>query len=187
MKSSLVSRTTARPVNIVQPNTTMNSARPLKNVFNKAHSTVRRPINNNAAFKNSNFNIVKDKNVNVGRPKAVVNTARPKVVVNAFQGNHVNVVKASACWVWKQKTKIQVSDGLGRQKILIFLPYVQSNPQQDLKELKGQKEAKTVKKPTRNERDKKKSEETARNQSRISPIQQERKSKVKIMKSKDQE
>ncbi|GJT25850.1 putative ribonuclease H-like domain-containing protein [Tanacetum coccineum] len=106
MKSSLVSLTTARPVNIVQPNTTMNSARPLTNVFNKAHSTVRRPINNNAAFKNSNFNIVKDKNVNVGRPKAVVNTARPKVVVNAFQGNHVNVVKASACWVWKQKTKV---------------------------------------------------------------------------------
>ncbi|GKE95343.1 G-type lectin S-receptor-like serine/threonine-protein kinase isoform X2, partial [Tanacetum coccineum] len=37
-----------------------------------------------------------------------------------------------------------------------------------LKGLKGQKEAKTVKKPTRNERDKKKSEETAKDQSRIS-------------------
>ncbi|GJW19376.1 ribonuclease H-like domain-containing protein [Tanacetum coccineum] len=117
MKSSLVSLTTARPGNIAQPNTTMNSARPLTNVFNKAHSTVRRPINNNAAFKNSNFNqrvtIVKDKNVNAARPKVVVNTARPKVVVNAFQGNHVNVVKASACWVWKQKTKIQEKGVIG--------------------------------------------------------------------------
>ncbi|GJW55350.1 hypothetical protein Tco_0099435 [Tanacetum coccineum] len=51
---------------------------------------------------------------------------------------------------------------------------------------KGQKEAKTSQKPTRNERDKKKSEETAKDQSRISPTQQERNSKPK-MKSKDQE
>ncbi|GKE50299.1 hypothetical protein Tco_1481557, partial [Tanacetum coccineum] len=46
------------------------------------------------------------------------------------------------------------------------------------KGLQGQKEAKTVKKPTRNERDKKKSEETAKDQSRISPTQQERQSKI---------
>ncbi|GJR89158.1 hypothetical protein Tco_0213169 [Tanacetum coccineum] len=62
------------------------------------------------AFKNSNFNqrvnTVKDKNVNTVRPKAVVNAARPKVVVNAVKGNNVNVVKASACWVWKPKTKV---------------------------------------------------------------------------------
>ncbi|GJT55562.1 hypothetical protein Tco_0990616 [Tanacetum coccineum] len=30
-----------------------------------------------------------------------VNTARPKVVVNAVRTNRVNVVKASACWVWR--------------------------------------------------------------------------------------
>ncbi|GJY94777.1 putative ribonuclease H-like domain-containing protein [Tanacetum coccineum] len=35
-----------------------------------------------------------------------VNTARPKVVVNAVMGNNVNAVKASACWVWKPKTKV---------------------------------------------------------------------------------
>ncbi|GJW36940.1 putative ribonuclease H-like domain-containing protein [Tanacetum coccineum] len=39
MRSSLVSLTTARPVNIAQPRTTVNSARPMTNVFNKAHST----------------------------------------------------------------------------------------------------------------------------------------------------
>ncbi|GKA40167.1 reverse transcriptase domain-containing protein, partial [Tanacetum coccineum] len=30
-----------------------------------------------------------------------VNTARPKVVVNVVTTNQVNVVKASACWVWR--------------------------------------------------------------------------------------
>ncbi|GJV48450.1 putative ribonuclease H-like domain-containing protein [Tanacetum coccineum] len=45
-------------------------------------------------------------------PKAVlmrsgkVNTARPKAVLNVVKGNHVNVVKASACWVWKPKNKV---------------------------------------------------------------------------------
>ncbi|GKB91319.1 hypothetical protein Tco_0963591 [Tanacetum coccineum] len=32
--------------------------------------------------------------------------ARPKAVVNVVKGNNVNVVKASACWVWKPKTKV---------------------------------------------------------------------------------
>ncbi|GJW64001.1 hypothetical protein Tco_0115885 [Tanacetum coccineum] len=55
--------------------------------------------------------------VNTVRGKNV-NTARPKAVVNVVQGNNVNVVKALACW-------IQVSDGLGPQKKLIFLSNVQ--------------------------------------------------------------
>ncbi|GJX63279.1 hypothetical protein Tco_0296179 [Tanacetum coccineum] len=51
-------------------------------------------------------NTIKDKNVNTVRPKAVVNVARPKPVVNDVKGNNVNVVKASAYWVWKPKTKV---------------------------------------------------------------------------------
>ncbi|GJW74345.1 hypothetical protein Tco_0133715 [Tanacetum coccineum] len=90
----------------------------MTNVFNKVHSTVRRSINNKTTTKNSNFNqrvnTVKDINVNVARPKVVVNTAKPKAVLNAVKGNDVNDVKASACWVWKPKTK--------------------GNPQQDLEE-----------------------------------------------------
>ncbi|GKA79814.1 hypothetical protein Tco_0786410 [Tanacetum coccineum] len=82
----------------------------MTNVFNKAHSTVRRPINKNKAFKNSIFNqrvnTVKDKNINIVRPKAVVNAARPKAVVNVVKGNNVNTVKASSCWVWKLKNKV---------------------------------------------------------------------------------
>ncbi|GJW86132.1 ribonuclease H-like domain-containing protein [Tanacetum coccineum] len=107
MRSGLVSLTNARPINTAQPRTTVNSARPITNVFNKAHLTVRRPINNKTKTKNNNFNqmvnIVKDINVNATRPKAIVNTARPKAVVNtakpkavlnAVNGNQVKVVKA---------------------------------------------------------------------------------------------
>ncbi|GKE07951.1 hypothetical protein Tco_1411502, partial [Tanacetum coccineum] len=91
MRSGLVSVTTTRPVNTAQPKTTVNSARPMTNIFNKAHSTVRRPINNRTTTKNSNLNqrvsTVSGKNVNTARPKAVVNVARPKAVPNAVKGN----------------------------------------------------------------------------------------------------
>ncbi|GJZ40619.1 hypothetical protein Tco_0587505 [Tanacetum coccineum] len=101
MRSGLVSLTTGRPVNTAQQRSIVNSARPMTNVFNKAHSTVRRPIKNKTATKNSNFNhgvnIVKDKNVNIVKPKAVLNVVK---------GNRVNDVKASAYWVWKPNTKV---------------------------------------------------------------------------------
>ncbi|GJT05277.1 putative ribonuclease H-like domain-containing protein [Tanacetum coccineum] len=64
MRSGLVSLTTARPFNIAQPRTTVNSERLMTNVFNK--------------------------NVNTARPKAVVNVARPKAVLNAVKGNQGN-------------------------------------------------------------------------------------------------
>ncbi|GKC94708.1 hypothetical protein Tco_1160150 [Tanacetum coccineum] len=86
MRSGLISLTTPKLVNTTQPKITVNSERPMTNVFNKAHSTVRRPINNKTTTKNSNFNqrvnIVSDKNVNTARPKAVVNTVKPKAVLN---------------------------------------------------------------------------------------------------------
>ncbi|GKC00835.1 hypothetical protein Tco_0986971, partial [Tanacetum coccineum] len=110
MRSGLVSLTTAKPVNTAQPKSTVNSARLMTNVFNKAYSTVRRPINNKTTTKNSNFNqgvnTVKDKNVNNARPKAIVNTAKLKAVLNAVKGNQINAVKALACWVYKPKTKV---------------------------------------------------------------------------------
>ncbi|GJZ39462.1 putative ribonuclease H-like domain-containing protein [Tanacetum coccineum] len=110
MKSGLVSLNTARQVNTAHPKITVNSARPMTNLSKLAHLTVKWLIQKNTTFKNSNFNqrvnIVKDKNVNTVRPKAVVNAARPKAVVNAVKGNNVNAVKASACWGWKPKTKV---------------------------------------------------------------------------------
>ncbi|GJT02178.1 putative ribonuclease H-like domain-containing protein [Tanacetum coccineum] len=76
----------------------------------RAHSTVKWPIHKNTTFKNSNFNqrvnTVKDKKFNTARPKEVVNATRPKAVVNAVKGNNINVVKASAYWVWKPKIKV---------------------------------------------------------------------------------
>ncbi|GKA83639.1 hypothetical protein Tco_0805234 [Tanacetum coccineum] len=102
MRSGLVSLATARPVNTAQPRTIVKSARPMTNVFNKAHSTVRRSINNKTKTKNSNFNKrvnnVSRKNVNTVRLKAVVNIAKPKSILNAIKGNQVNAVKASAYW-----------------------------------------------------------------------------------------
>ncbi|GKE67498.1 putative ribonuclease H-like domain-containing protein [Tanacetum coccineum] len=101
IKSGLVSVNTARQVNIDHLKTTVNAARPMSYLSKTAHSIVKRPIYKDTAFKNSNFNqrvnTVKDKNVNAARQKAVV---------NAVKGNNVNAVKASACWVWKPKTKV---------------------------------------------------------------------------------
>ncbi|GJX75187.1 putative ribonuclease H-like domain-containing protein [Tanacetum coccineum] len=92
---------TARQVNIAHSKTTVNAARPKSHFSKTEHSIVKRPIHKKTTFKNSNFNqrvnTVKDKNVNVARPKAVI---------NAVKRNQVNVVKASACWVWKLKTKV---------------------------------------------------------------------------------
>ncbi|GJV84961.1 retrovirus-related pol polyprotein from transposon TNT 1-94 [Tanacetum coccineum] len=124
MKSGLVSVNTARQVNATHSKITMNSARPMTNLSKLAHSTVKWPIHKNTTFKNSNFNHkvnnVKDKNVNTDKPKAVVNDAKPKAVVNAVKGNNVNA--------------IQVSDGLGSQKKLIFLSNVQGNLQLDVQD-----------------------------------------------------
>ncbi|GKC98692.1 ribonuclease H-like domain-containing protein, partial [Tanacetum coccineum] len=58
--------------------------------------------------------------VNAVRLRVAINTAMPKAVLKAVMGNMVNVV--------------QVSNGLGPQKRLIFLPYVQGNPKKDLQE-----------------------------------------------------
>ncbi|GJR89580.1 hypothetical protein Tco_0213591 [Tanacetum coccineum] len=101
MKSGLVSVNTARQVNVAHSKTIVNAARPISYLFKIAHSTVKRPIHKNTAFKNTNIN----QRVNTARDKKF-NTARPKVVVNVVKGNNFNVVKALACWVWKPKTKV---------------------------------------------------------------------------------
>ncbi|GJY32113.1 hypothetical protein Tco_0415608 [Tanacetum coccineum] len=108
-RSGLISVNTARPVNTVQPRTAVNNAGPMKNVINNAYSTARRPFNKITAANNSNFT----KKVNTVK-RTRVNTTRPKAVLSAIKENKGNVVKASACWVWRPKYK--------------------GNPQQDLKD-----------------------------------------------------
>ncbi|GJZ05726.1 ribonuclease H-like domain-containing protein [Tanacetum coccineum] len=86
MKSGLRSLNTARHVTTAHPKTTVYSARP-----------------------NQNVNTAKGK-FYTARPKAF-NTAKPNsAVVNAVRENQVNVVKASACWVWRP-TKFNKDQG----------------------------------------------------------------------------
>ncbi|GJZ24961.1 hypothetical protein Tco_0562420 [Tanacetum coccineum] len=92
---------TARQVNTAHSKTIVNAARPMSYLSKTAHSTVKRPIHKNTAFKNSNIN----QRVNTVRGKKF-NTARPKAVVNVVKGNNFNAVKALACWVWKPKHKV---------------------------------------------------------------------------------
>ncbi|GJS30606.1 putative ribonuclease H-like domain-containing protein [Tanacetum coccineum] len=88
-------------VNTVQSRTIVNNAGPMKNVINNAYSTAKRPFNKITTANNSNFT----KNVNTVKGTSV-NTARPKAVISVVKGNKGNVVKASACWVWRPKHKI---------------------------------------------------------------------------------
>ncbi|GJZ71882.1 hypothetical protein Tco_0635733, partial [Tanacetum coccineum] len=100
-KSGLVSVNSARQVNAAYLKITVNVARPMSYLSKTAYSTVKRPIYKNTSFKNSNIN----QRVNTARDTNF-NTARLKEVVNAVKGNIFNVVKASACWVWKPKHKV---------------------------------------------------------------------------------
>ncbi|GJW54268.1 putative ribonuclease H-like domain-containing protein [Tanacetum coccineum] len=92
---------TSRPVNTVQPRTTVDNVGPMKNVINNAYSTARWPFNKITVANNNNFT----KKVNVVKGTRV-NTARPKIVLSAVKENKGNVVKASACWVWRPKHKV---------------------------------------------------------------------------------
>ncbi|GKA39723.1 hypothetical protein Tco_0732274 [Tanacetum coccineum] len=110
-----------RLVNIVQPRTAMNNAGPMKIFINNAYSTARRPFNKITAANNSNFT----KKVNIVK-RTRVNIARPKAVLSAVKGNKGNVVKASACWVWRPKHKVldHVSRFYGYQMSFKYFDYV---------------------------------------------------------------
>ncbi|GKD45243.1 hypothetical protein Tco_1269888 [Tanacetum coccineum] len=137
-RSDPISLNAARPVNIVQPRTAVNNTGPMKNVINNAYSIARRPFNKITAANNNNFNkrvnTVNDKNVNAARPNAVVNTARLKAVLSAVKGNKGNVVKASACWVWRLKYKVLDHVYRNNGASMSFKIFDYGNPQQDLKD-----------------------------------------------------
>ncbi|GJT80047.1 putative ribonuclease H-like domain-containing protein, partial [Tanacetum coccineum] len=104
MKTGLKPLNIARPVNTAYPKTTVYSARPMSCFSKLAQSTVKRPYQSRTALTNKNFNqkvnTAKEK-VYTAKPKSV-NIARPtSALVNAVRANQFNVVKASACWVWR--------------------------------------------------------------------------------------
>nr|GEW94836.1 hypothetical protein [Tanacetum cinerariifolium] len=93
-----VSVSTARRVNTATSRPNVNNALPTTYSYFKAHSPVRRPFNKKSAAKINNFN----EKVNTAKVNNVT-TAGPKAVVSATAGNRNNVVKSSACWIWRPK------------------------------------------------------------------------------------
>nr|GEV86948.1 ribonuclease H-like domain-containing protein [Tanacetum cinerariifolium] len=118
-----------RPINIAYPRSTVNGARPVSNVFNKAHSQVKRPFNKFTTNKNSTYN------PKVNTVKGNVTTIGSKAVVRNKKGNEANAVKASASWIWRPKqkvldhvsrhngTKAYINAGQAKKKIVSGLQY----------------------------------------------------------------
>nr|GEW75933.1 hypothetical protein [Tanacetum cinerariifolium] len=117
---------TARQVSTAHPKSTVNAAREMTYLVKSVHSSVKKPIYKKTTFNNSNVN----QKFNTVRSKTV-NTARPKAVVNAVLG-HFNVVKASACWVWKSKTKVIDHVFKNNSASITLKKFDYGNPQQDL-------------------------------------------------------
>ncbi|GJS91215.1 hypothetical protein Tco_0773851 [Tanacetum coccineum] len=96
-----VSNSTARYVNTAASRPTVNGAKPSSNVFHKSHSSVKRTIYQRTTPKNSDF---KEK-VNTAKVNNIT-TGGTKAVVSAVQGHEENVVKSSACWIWRPTGKV---------------------------------------------------------------------------------
>ncbi|GJR53926.1 putative ribonuclease H-like domain-containing protein, partial [Tanacetum coccineum] len=119
---------TARPVYTAQPKPTVHSARSMSHFFKQAQSTDQRPFYKKTALTNRYFH----QNVNTVmghcytvRPRAI-NTARLYTApVNAVRTKRVNVVKTSACWVWRPTRPNSASLVFKRNN------YINGKPQQD--------------------------------------------------------
>nr|GEZ58200.1 hypothetical protein [Tanacetum cinerariifolium] len=92
---------TSRHVNTAASRPNVNSALPKTYSYFKAHSPVRRPFNKKSAAKTNNFN-EKVNNAKVNN----VTTIGPKALVSAAEENRNNVVKSSACWIWRPKGNV---------------------------------------------------------------------------------
>ncbi|GKC59660.1 ribonuclease H-like domain-containing protein [Tanacetum coccineum] len=129
MKTSLKTFNTTRTVNTAHPKSIVFSAKPILCFLKTSQSTVRRPFESKTALSNKRFtrnvNTAKAQAVNTARPKTV-KTAKPNsAVVNAVRVNQANVVKASACWVWRPIKPNGASITLKKQN------YIDGKPQQD--------------------------------------------------------
>ncbi|GJR12444.1 ribonuclease H-like domain-containing protein [Tanacetum coccineum] len=126
--SSRAAVNTARPINTAYPKPTVNCASPSSNVFNRAHSHVRRPFNKFTTDKNINFN------EKVNNVKGNVTTVGPKAVVSDNKGHETNVVKASACWVCRPKQKVLDHVSRHNGASMNFKRFDYGNPQLELQE-----------------------------------------------------
>nr|GEU56582.1 hypothetical protein [Tanacetum cinerariifolium] len=92
----------ARPINIVASKPLVNVAKPRQNSLQTTHSLSRGPFYQQTTLKNRNLN----NNVNAAKANSV-NTAKGNKVTSAVGNQRINVVKSSACWVWRPKIKVQ--------------------------------------------------------------------------------
>ncbi|GJR56334.1 putative ribonuclease H-like domain-containing protein [Tanacetum coccineum] len=123
-----VSVNTARPINIAYPKPRVNCARPASNVFNRAHSHVRRPFNMFTTNKRSNLN------EKVNTVKGNITTVGPEAVVSDKKGNEANAFKASACCVWRPKQKVLDHVSRHNGASMNFKRFDYGNPQLELQE-----------------------------------------------------
>ncbi|GKE81586.1 ribonuclease H-like domain-containing protein, partial [Tanacetum coccineum] len=92
---------TAKHVNTAASKPRVNAGSPTKYSYFKAHSPLRRPFNQKSTVKTNNFN----EKVYTAKVNNVT-TARPEVVVKTVEGKRENVVKSSACWIWRPAGKV---------------------------------------------------------------------------------
>ncbi|GJW86078.1 putative ribonuclease H-like domain-containing protein [Tanacetum coccineum] len=90
---------TAMHVNTAAPKSKVNDALTKTYSYSKAHSPLRRPFNQKSAAKTNNKNVYTTKVNNV-------TTTGPEVVVTTAEGKRENVVKSSACWIWRPTGKV---------------------------------------------------------------------------------
>ncbi|GJZ85812.1 putative ribonuclease H-like domain-containing protein [Tanacetum coccineum] len=91
-KSGLIPVSAARPINTVVHKPFANVAKPRTNVFQKAHSSLRRPFYQQTVLKNRNLS-------------NQVNTANV-ISINTVGKQGINAVKPTAYWAWRPKVKM---------------------------------------------------------------------------------
>ncbi|GJZ06706.1 putative ribonuclease H-like domain-containing protein [Tanacetum coccineum] len=117
----------ARPINTAAPKLFVNAAKTKPNVFQKAHSLSKRPFNQQTTLNNRSLN----NKINTAKIN-YVNTAKGKRVKSAVGKQGINVVKSSACWVWRPRNIVDhISKNSGSY---ICKPFDYGDPQVALKD-----------------------------------------------------
>ncbi|GJU97943.1 ribonuclease H-like domain-containing protein [Tanacetum coccineum] len=130
-----------RPINTAAPKPFMNVTRTRPNAFHKSHLTSRTPFNQQTSIKNRNLNdrvnTAKVNSINTAKINSI-NTGKGIKVTSAVGKQGINIVKSSACWIWRQKRNVidHISKDSGSYMPKRF-DYV--DPQGRLKHMTGNK------------------------------------------------
>nr|GEV11976.1 putative ribonuclease H-like domain-containing protein [Tanacetum cinerariifolium] len=100
----------ARPINTAAPKPLVNVAKPRQNALHNSHSLSRRPFYQQTTLKNINLN----NKINTAKVNSV-NTTKGNNVTSVLGKQGINVVKSSACWVWRPRIKGDPQDALKDQ------------------------------------------------------------------------